>query len=948
MSCFHEKNCSATKNAPRVRTTLTCFYANVRSLVKNSLHIDLILSRFFDIYVFTETWLKKCHTIPLLLSGISADYQVIRRDRSKKAGGGVAILLKKALGFLEIFSESAPNSYEILSVDVILEGHKIRIVAVYRTPSCSTFHSHQLSKAVSDLLVCNYPSIVLGDFNYPDIDWINLEKPLPSSSGDFVDMVRSHNLEQLVKEPTRRGHILDILLTNYSSLVENVSVEPPIGMSDHNSFSFSICCTYVEHSYTYYRHFGRCDYGKICEYLASVAWRQFLDSVPTIDEKYELFLSIIGDAVEKFVPWCRTKPMYAYLPAYLQNMMDHRACLFRLATMTQAEHDWKKFHEFSEKFHKRLQKYNSHIEKKIIETGNKEKFYKFLRKKLRDTSVIGSLKSGDSLVVTDEAKADILADKFCEVFIDDNGICPDYSPVIHQSMSAFPWFDSVNLFRIIQSWPNSSSLTPDLLPTTFVKKIAPAVVQPLSYLYNQSLMWGEVPRKWKHSFVTPLLKRKPASDAGNYRPVSITSFFCRIFEKVLKDHIMCHLRRNSAIPRSQHGFMPGRSVESNMLESLNDWTEIMDNKKACDVMYFDFSKAFDRVSHAKLVYKVAKLGVHPVICRWLKSFLEGRTFQVKIGESFSSSRVVRSGVPQGGVLSPLLFIIYTSDIPALLDGNGVVVKQFADDLKLYKEVVTQQDRAALQFGSDLLYNWSLQWQLPLAPEKTVCMRLGKSDVPCEYTVGEHCISKVTSVRDLGFHYNDKLDFAEHCGLISRSALGKTYQIFKALSTRNKDVLLKAYKTYVRPIVESATTVFAPHKKKYIVQIEKVQNNFTRKLLLRTGSFLYSRVPRAQIRNKYLRLNTLQSRRRLRDVCVVFKMLAGIIDIDNSKFFSFIPSKTRGSSEKISCEKPRTNLRLNYFTCRALSCYLTLKHDVPLTASSFRLFKRFAEIKFLKH
>lgn len=154
------------------------------------------------------------------------------------------------------------------------------------------------------------------------------------------------------------------------------------------------------------------------------------------------------------------------------------------------------------------------------------------------------------------------------------------------------------------------------------------------------------------------------------------------------------------------------------------------------------------------------------------------------------------------------------------------------------------------------------------------MRIGVSSAPTEYKVGGYNIERVQAVKDLGFHYNHKLDFPDHYRVIHRKAQARIYQIFRGLSTRSKKVLLQAYKTYVRPIVECSSTVFSPSKKKDIEFLEKIQKNFTRKAVIRSGSFLYSRVPRSNIRNKYLSLNTLESRRRLGMCVCSLKCLQG--------------------------------------------------------------------------
>lgn len=408
-----------------------------------------------------------------------------------------------------------------------------------------------------------------------------------------------------------------------------------------------------------------------------------------------------------FVPWGRVEARQAHLPLYLLNMLDHRDYLFRAANDTHGVNEWVKFNEFSKKVHKALQKFNSNVEKKVLESGSSSKFYRYLTRRLSDNRLINCIVKDGRMAIADDDKAELLADKFCEVFLEDNYELPNYNPGVCEPMDTFPWFDGKMIYEIIHTCTDSSSLTPDCIPTSFFKNTAHVIAGPLAYLFNQSLMCSEIPQRWKHSYVTPLLKKNPSSDVSNYRPVSITSFPCRIFEKVIKSHLLQFLSRNNVIPDAQHGFMPCKSVETNLLECLNDWTAYLDSKKACDVIYLDFSKAFDRMSHEKLLYKLEKLRIHPVICNWIREFLSNRTFQVKVGSAFSTVRHVKSGVPQGGVLSPLLFSIYTADIADKLEDLGVVIKQFADDVKIYREVSNLSDCGLLQQGVDRMREWSV-------------------------------------------------------------------------------------------------------------------------------------------------------------------------------------------------------------------------------------------------
>nr|CDJ90481.1 RNA-directed DNA polymerase (reverse transcriptase) domain containing protein [Haemonchus contortus] len=418
---------------------------------------------------------------------------------------------------------------------------------------------------------------------------------------------------------------------------------------------------------------------------------------------------------------------------------------------------------------------------------------RYSSRRIKDFKQIGCLRRGEVVAFSPVDKANLLADHFESVFQEDDGNVPEWFSPSVEPMKQVPWFIASELYELIMKWPGSCSVTPDFVPFFVVQKIAAVICGPLAYIYNQSLCFGEVPVRWKHSFVTPLLKKEPSWNPENYRPVSITSLFCRLFEKVLKKHVSRHLSSNHIVSRHQHGFTPGLSVETNMIECLDDWTEALDDKLSCDVIYFDFAKAFDRVSHRKLIVKLKTLkfhpiitnwiseylsdrtfqvkigqsfsevrqviigvpqgGVlsvetnmieclddwtealddklscdviyfdfakafdrvshrklivklktlkfHPIITNWISEYLSDRTFQVKIGQSFSEVRRVISGVPQGGVLSPVLFNVFTAELPDMLREVGVTPKVYADDIKIYKAISVEADSQELQRAIDL-------------------------------------------------------------------------------------------------------------------------------------------------------------------------------------------------------------------------------------------------------
>ena len=179
--------------------------------------------------------------------------------------------------------------------------------------------------------------------------------------------------------------------------------------------------------------------------------------------------------------------------------------------------------------------------------------------------------------------------------------------------------------------------------------------------------------------------------------------------------------------------------------------------------------------------------------------------------------------------------------------------------------------------------WTKKWQLPLSADKTLHLRLGASSTFTPYAIGNSIISKVESVRDLGFHYDATLDFSKHYDIICRKALVRTFRIFKALATVDQQVLLRIYKMYVRPIIEWGSVIINPYRKRDIFKLEKVQNNFTRKLFLRTSGLPYNKIPNASNRNKCLSLDSLEARRKVFDVLMVKKILSGKVSIKTTDF-----------------------------------------------------------------
>ena len=237
---------------------------------------------------------------------------------------------------------------------------------------------------------------------------------------------------------------------------------------------------------------------------------------------------------------------------------------------------------------------------------------------------------------------------------------------------------------------------------------------------------------WKTAEVVPIFKKGKKSDPNNYRPVSLTSSVCKLVETVIRDAIFKHLESNELLTDAQYGFRKGRSCCTQLLDSMKDWANAIDEGYSMDIIYLDYRKAFDSVPHERLLNKLEAYGIKGEIHRWIRNFLIGRTQRVIVNGEYSKAASVSSGIPQGSVLGPILFLIFINDLPEILQS---IVKLFADDTKLYRTIVDKNDETILQNDIDQIAAWSERWQIPFNVNKCKVLKVGKNDQNVKYSMG---------------------------------------------------------------------------------------------------------------------------------------------------------------------------------------------------------------------
>jgi len=293
-------------------------------------------------------------------------------------------------------------------------------------------------------------------------------------------------------------------------------------------------------------------------------------------------------------------------------------------------------------------------------------------------------------------------------------------------------FSTELVFDILQKLQTDKSPGPDGLHPMLLKECASTIAEPLSRIFQQSYETGSLPEDWRIAHVVHIFKKGDRTNRENYRPVSLTCVPCKVMESIIKDALIKHLESNQLLCKQQHGFQKGRSCLTNFLETMESWTQALDNGYGSDVVYLDYRKSFDSVPHQRLLEKLKEFGIKGKLRAWLEDFLMSRTMTVGVRGAFSQLQAVLSGVPQGSVIGPLLFLLFVNELPNWIKNE---LRMFADDTKIWCPIKTTADSITLQQDLVSLCSWSEKWQLRFNADKRKVMHIGHS-LPTEYYMTE--------------------------------------------------------------------------------------------------------------------------------------------------------------------------------------------------------------------
>lgn len=738
----------------------------------------------------------------------------------------------------------SPANLEVLSVKVNSQcnRHSVIICNVYISPSSSHSYYTDLLAYLSSLVDSNF-IIITGDFNLPDIVWSTLSGS-STVSKLFCDFVFDHNLSQLVTSPTHcKGNILDLVLTNIPDSISTPNVHSQQDCclsSDHFLLSFSVTFAISTlnrksppcHVYDY----SKADWDGLLNHLLDTDFTS-LYSTSDVDVAWTLLRDTITNATNLYIPkvHIRSNQRPKWFTPDVQHLLNKTRSLRKKYRSSPSPSLKLKLDSSESLLQELMAQAKSTYESNLVKNFafcSDYKIFSYISNITSHKSIPPSVHLNSSSASSDSGKASLFNQYFNSTFSKPKPFpSPGYTdqPTSSSATLCQIEFSESDVYKALASLDQHKAKGIDGISPKTLARCAPALSEPVYYLFSLCTHHQSLPEEWRIHLITPVFKSGDRSSVTNYRPISLLCILSKVFERIIWNNLIDHV--TPSISNVQFGFLKHRSTVHQLLLFLDHLHHSLNHKIQFDAIYLDFSKAFDKVSHHHLLLKLRQFGIDGALWLLLKSYLLNRYHCVSINGSISSKLPVLSGVPQGSILGPLLFLLYVNDLPSAVSSSSLLM--FADDTKCLKPIANPRDTTLLQCDLNSLSSWSANWHLPFNSNKCTILHFFSSSsiLTPDYYLDSTPLSTSDNHKDLGVIFTTNLSWSHHYSHITTSAyrlLGLLRRSFSSsISISTKKLL---YTTLVRSRLTYASQVWRPHLIKDIKKLEQIQRRATKFIL----------------------------------------------------------------------------------------------------------------------
>ena len=892
---------------------------------------EQLLNNSSDTFVpflsITETWLKGYITDAQIKI---KNYSSFRSDRHLRKNGGSLLYVHNSyiVSSNRCFGDQYCNG-----VIVKIDDLNCLVAAVYRPPDCPTTSFRKaldnLQAFIDDIGDETHDIYITGDFNLPNLDWdtitvdTSLGKTGREAAESLLEFMSRNFLSQVISQPTRGQNILDLVLTNRVHYICETKVDETC-LSDHKLVSVVLAYnarrneqhTYFMKEVEDFSYFNlnleKANLEDINKELLKVDWNQ-LSELCQPDKDGSSFAELIRltvlqicyiHAPEKDLPKADKRPKVSRHRRILHR--KRKKLKGRLNSLIRENPGSSAIGKLKEDLallaYEIQVSISAELNQKELKAvscvkNNPKYFFSYAKRFSKLKSNIGPLRSKDTgqLHYDPQKMADMLQQQYSSVFSDPMNPAKRNTmtspPTLSENLSSID-FNKDDIVSAIDEISVDSATSEGEIPAKILKACRQPLAQALLILWKSSFDTGVIPMVYKEQFITPVYKKGNKTDPANYRPISLTSHVIKIFERVVRKRLVHYLEKNNLFSSKQHGFRKGRSCLTQLLQHMDYLLENFLENSETDVIYLDYAKAFDKVDHSILLKKIKAYGIDGKLFEWIKQFLCGRTQTVVVDGKKSISMPVISGVPQGTVLGPILFLLYVNDMDKNIKNSKI--NSFADDTRISKRISSLADCALLQEDLEYVIEWSKENNMMLHEDKfellsyrTPASKTIADALPFMTEVNSYTTSNGTTldkssiVRDLGVNMSDELSWSPHINLMVDQANQIASWVLGVFKDRSKQVMMQLYTSLIRSRVEYCCPLWNPTKIADIQSIESIQRHFTRRISGMKNTNYWDRL-------KELRLSSLQRRRERYMIIHAWKILHGICPNDINMVFKDNP------------------------------------------------------------